>query len=246
MATPQLSPGVLIREVDLTVGRAENVLDNIGAIAGPFIKGPVDEPTEINTEQELISVFGKPQSQDAQYEYWMTASSFLTYGGVIKVVRTGGPFLSNANAGVAASTATMTGTGRIDNYDDYIINHAEATNFTYAAKNPGSWSNGLKVAFIDDFADQTLGINTTNLAGAGATIGVAVTSNIAGYTVAGVGTANAFSGYLKGIITGVNTNTSDAGQSTVDVKIFCRVETVGAGATVTGALDVDGGANCHI
>ena len=84
MATPQLSPGVLVREVDLTVGRAENVLDNIGGIAGPFIKGPVDEPTEINTEQELISVFGKPQSQDAQYEYWMTASSFLSYGGVLK------------------------------------------------------------------------------------------------------------------------------------------------------------------
>ena len=32
MATPQLSPGVLTREVDLTVGRAENVLDNIGGI----------------------------------------------------------------------------------------------------------------------------------------------------------------------------------------------------------------------
>jgi hypothetical protein len=40
MATPQLSPGVLVREVDLTVGRADNVLDNIGAIAGPF---PLDQ-----------------------------------------------------------------------------------------------------------------------------------------------------------------------------------------------------------
>ena len=38
MAVALLSPGVLIREVDLTVGRAENVLDNIGAIAGPFTK----------------------------------------------------------------------------------------------------------------------------------------------------------------------------------------------------------------
>ena len=47
MATPQLSPGVLTREVDLTVGRAENVLDNIGAIAGPFPIGPVDEPTQV-------------------------------------------------------------------------------------------------------------------------------------------------------------------------------------------------------
>ena len=233
MATPQLSPGVLVREVDLTVGRAENVLDNIGAIAGPFVKGPVDEPTEVNTEQELIDVFGKPQSQDAQYEYWMTASSFLTYGGVIKVVRTGGPFLSNANAGIAASTVSMTGSGRIDNYDDYMLNHSDASNFQYAAKNPGSWSNGLKVCFIDDYADQQLGINTTNLAGAGATIGVAVTSNIAGYTIAGVGTANAFTGYLKGIITGMTTDTSTAGNSTIDVKINCRVETVGGGSTST-------------
>ena len=30
MATPQLSPGVLVRELDLTVGRADNVTDNIG------------------------------------------------------------------------------------------------------------------------------------------------------------------------------------------------------------------------
>ena len=53
MATPQLSPGVLVREVDLTVGRAENVLDNIGAIAGLFEIGPVDDVIEISTEEQL-------------------------------------------------------------------------------------------------------------------------------------------------------------------------------------------------
>ena len=74
MATPQLSPGVLTREVDLTVGRAENVLDNIGAIAGPFSIGPVDEPIDIATEEDLINVYGKPLGTDAQYEYWMTAA----------------------------------------------------------------------------------------------------------------------------------------------------------------------------
>ena len=56
MATPQLSPGVLIREVDLTVGKLDNVLDNIGAIAGPFELGPVNEPTNITNEQDLINV----------------------------------------------------------------------------------------------------------------------------------------------------------------------------------------------
>jgi hypothetical protein len=98
MATPQLSPGVLTREVDLTVGRADNVLDNIGAIAGPFKIGPVDFPIDIATEQELIDVFGKPDSLDGQYEYWMSASAYLSYGGVLKVVRTDGDNLINANA----------------------------------------------------------------------------------------------------------------------------------------------------
>ena len=99
MAVALLSPGVLIREVDLTVGRAENVLDNIGGICGPFQKGPVDEPYTIETEQELITEFGKPISTDAQYEYWMAASSFLSYGGVLKVIRTDGDSLISANAG---------------------------------------------------------------------------------------------------------------------------------------------------
>jgi hypothetical protein len=100
MATPQLSPGVLVREVDLTVGRADNVLDNIGAIAGPFAIGPVEEPINITTEQELINTFGKPLSTDTQYEYWMSAANYLSYGGILKVVRADDTNLNNSNAGV--------------------------------------------------------------------------------------------------------------------------------------------------
>ena len=141
MATPQLSPGVLVREVDLTVGRADNVLDNIGAIAGPFEIGPVDEITNITTEQELISTFGKPISTDTQYEYWMSASNFLSYGGVLKVVRTADSNHNNANAGVGiASTTSLV----INNYDDYTQNHKTDNTFTYGAKNPGSWGNNLR------------------------------------------------------------------------------------------------------
>ena len=223
MATPQLSPGVLVREVDLTVGRADNVLDNIGAIAGPFPIGPVDFPVDIATEQDLINVFGKPQNTDSQYEYWMTASSYLSYGGVLKVVRTGGSTLNNANAGVGiASTASL----KIDNYDDYLNNHSDANNFTFAAKNPGSWANGLKVCFIDDYADQTLGITTTNLAGLGATVGYGVTVALSNQVIAGSGSTSVFNGYLKGIITGVTTDSTN-GNSTIDVKIVSRVSSAG-------------------
>ena len=160
MATPQLSPGVLVREVDLTVGRADNVLDNIGAIAGPFRIGPVEEAIDISTEQELINTFGKPLSTDTQYEYWMSASNFLSYGGVLKVVRQADDNLRNANAGVGiASTSVL----KVYNYDDYQNNHTTDASFTYAAKNPGSWADKLKVCYIDDVADQIIAVSYTHL-----------------------------------------------------------------------------------
>ena len=231
MATPQLSPGVLIREVDLTVGRAENVLDNIGAIAGPFPIGPVNEVTQINTSQQLIDTFGKPQSNDNQYEYWMTASSFLSYGGVIKVVRTSGTGLNNGNAGVGIASTTVLA---IENKDNYEGNWKTATNFTYAAKNPGSWSNTMKVCYIDNLADQTIGITTASLATAKALIGYGVTASVDGVVLPGAGTTAEFKGHLKGIITGVSTDATTSA-STISVKITSRVSYAGTETAVTYA-----------
>ena len=225
MATPQLSPGVLTREVDLTVGRAENVLDNIGAIAGPFSIGPVDEPIDIATEEDLINVMGKPLGTDAQYEYWMSAASYLSYGGVLKVCRTDGTNLNNANAGVGIAS-TSAGNLKIKNYDDYQNNWNTSTEFTYGAKNPGSWANGLKVCFIDDLADQTLGITTSSPGDYGAIVGYAVTAALSDVVIPGAGSTAGFSGYLKGIVTGVSTDATNS-LSTVDVKIVSRVSSAG-------------------
>jgi hypothetical protein len=195
-------------------------------IAGPFPIGPVDFPIDITTEQSLISTFGKPLSTDSQYEYWMSASSYLSYGGILKVVRTAGATLNNANAGVGIAATTLL---RIDNYDDYLNNHDDATNYTYAAKNPGSWGNGLKVCFIDDAADQIIGITTTNPSALGATIGFGVTANLSAVTIPGLGSTSTFTGYLKGIITGVTTDATN-GSSSIDVKILSRVSAAGTTA----------------
>jgi hypothetical protein len=229
MATPQLSPGVLTREVDLTVGRADNVLDNIGAIAGPFAIGPVDEAIDITTENELINVFGKPISTDAQYEYWMSASSFLSYGGVLKVVRTDGSNLVNANA--IRNSAGISTAGepalKIKNFDDYEANYADdVANYIFAAKNPGSWANNLKVCVIDDKADQILNVGAAVTALA--TVGMAVTTALSNVPSAGIGTTNTFNGYLKSIITGI-------GASTLDVKIKSVVSTAGSETSITYA-----------
>jgi phage tail sheath protein FI len=220
MATPQLSPGVLIREVDLTVGRPANINDNIGAIVGPFSIGPVSEPVDIPSEQDLINVFGKPLSTDAQYEYWMSASSFLSYGGVLKVVRADGANLVNANAARNISGVSTVGdvSLKIKNYDQYEAEIADddSVNYVFAAKTPGSWANDLKVAFIDDKADQIITIGTTS--SNQITVGAAVTSSVTSVAI-GVGTTSVFTGYVKAVVTGINT-----ALGTADVKIVAKVE----------------------
>jgi hypothetical protein len=221
MATPQLSPGVLIREVDLTVGRAENVLDNIGAIAGPFSIGPVEEPINISNERELLEVFGRPSSKDNEYEYWMSASSYLSYGGVLKVVRSDNDSLNNSNVGVETSSSTL----KIKNFDDYTLNYSDETQtYYFASKNPGTWANGLKVCYIDDVADQIIGLGITNPSSLGLSVGVGVTTPLVNISIPGDGVTEVFNGYLKGIVTEIQENLDG---SNLSIKILSRVSSDG-------------------
>ena len=57
----QVSPGVLVQERDLT-NVIPAVATTIGAVAGQFSQGPMDEVTSISSEKELIETFGKPDS----------------------------------------------------------------------------------------------------------------------------------------------------------------------------------------
>jgi len=212
MSLNLVSPGVKTREVDLTIGGVTASNEQIGAIAGPFEKGPINSPILIENEQDLLRVFGKPISTDAQYEYWMSASSFLSYGGILRVIRCDGDTLNNANSGVASSSTTV----QINSYEDYVNNHRTSTDWYYSAKNPGRWANELKVCVIDNFADQTIsGISTTGLS-----VGLGVTQSISGRVVAGSGTTSSSEGFIRGIITGV-------GVSEIYVKVTDRVSTAG-------------------
>ena len=214
MALNLVSPGVRIREVDLTVGGITAANNQVGAIAGPFQKGPVNVPILIETENDLLNVFGKPISSDSQYEYWLGASSYLSYGGILRVVRCDGTALNNANSTGIGSTAGTT--VKIKSTEDYN-NLTTAPTWDWAARNPGSWANNLKVCVIDAAADQRLAISTSNLQ-----VGYAVTATI-DQTVAGIGTTTREQGILKGIITKINA-------SSIDVKITAKSS--GAGTTV--------------
>tara|TARA_S200000501_G_scaffold47344_1_gene38188 strand:- start:1487 stop:3643 length:2157 start_codon:yes stop_codon:yes gene_type:complete len=206
------SPGIVVREVDLTIGRVDTATDKVGAIVAPFAKGPVNEPILVENEQDLLDNFGEPSETDKHFEHFMVAQSYLAYGGVMRVVRAGDVDLTNAYVGTASSI-------RIDSTEDYNnkgYDTSTITGVTFAARNPGSWGNGLKVALIDSKADQTLTIGISTL-----TVGVGVTQAVpAGTVVAGAGSTSLIDGYFKGIVTGVS-------GASVDVKFVAHVSTAG-------------------
>ena len=191
------SPGIVVREVDLTIGRVDSATDKNAAIVGPFEKGPVNIPIIVESEQDLIDNFGKPHNTDDQVEYWMVASSYLAYGGVLSVVRAADANLNNAT--------DDGGTVVINSVDDYInkgYDESTLAGTVVAARNPGSWANGLKVAIIDSLGDQVISVAST----VGAAVGMGVTQTASG-VLPGAGTTSVLDGTFKGIITEIGTGT---------------------------------------
>jgi hypothetical protein len=209
------SPGIVVREVDLTSGRVDPTSNKAAGIVAPFEKGPVEIPTLVETEADLLNNFGEPYSTNNHYEYWYTASSYLAYGGVLQVVRSDNSGLKNGVAGVATNI-------KIKSSDDYVNQGYDAniiSNVDFVAQNPGSWSNGLKIAVIDGKADQIL----TGYAGTAFQIGMGVTQSVpAGTVIAGLGTTSVLDGYFKGIITGTL-----SGGTSLEVKLTHHVSAAG-------------------
>jgi len=209
------SPGIVVREVDLTIGRATPSSDKIGAIVAPFAKGPVDSPTLVENENDLLNLFGQPYNVDKHYEHWLTASSYLSYGGSLRVVRADDDDIKNAFVGTASSVKIKS----LEHYETLGYDENTISGVVVAARNPGSWGNGVNVAIIDGKADQILGVTTT-----GAVIGYGVTQAISS-VLPGAGSTSVLNGYLKGIIT-------EIGAGKLGVKVLSQVSAAGTETTV--------------
>ena len=207
------SPGVLVREVDLTVGRIDPDSPSVGALAAPFAQGPVGEPTLIENENDLLNTFGKPYNVDNHYKHWMVASSYLAYGGSLQVVRSDDNSMANGMIGAATSTKIRS----VQHYNELGYASNTLADVTFAAKNPGSWGNSLRVAIIDGLADQVLtGIATTGGAlNENVAVGMGVTQAISSI-LPGAGTTSTLDGYLKGVVT-------EVGTSQISVKVLSHV-----------------------
>lgn len=192
------SPGIRVREVDLTVGRVDPTSDKFGGIVAPFAQGPVDLPVTVGSEKDLLDNFGKPYGNDKHYEHWMVASSYLAYGGQLRVVRSDDDNLYNA-----VSSGSSIKIKSVEHYEQLQYDENTITGRTVIAKNPGSWANGIRVGLIDAKADQILtGISTSGL-GQEISVGMGVTQAISS-VLPGAGTTSVLDGYLKGIVTEVD------------------------------------------
>lgn len=135
----QLSPGVQVTERDLT-SVVPAVGTSIGGTAGEFEWGPANEVVSISSENQLVSVFGKPSTDGTKNRNWFAAASFLAYTGSLKVVRG----LDTSAALNAGSTAGIL----IENEDKFNALSSPA-NGMFAAKYPGVLGNSLKVSMAD-------------------------------------------------------------------------------------------------
>jgi hypothetical protein len=153
-----VSPGIAIKEKDLTTS-VRNEPTSIGGIAIIAERGPIDQVVTISSEQELVDIFGKPNTTN--HQYWYSAASFLMYSNTLKVVRiettgavnacvSGTPILIKNN------THYTDGDGTTGPYDT-----GSADVGAWAARSAGSWGNSLRVEACNTAAGYSESAKTT-------------------------------------------------------------------------------------
>tara|TARA_B100000029_G_scaffold336685_1_gene328811 strand:- start:1448 stop:3358 length:1911 start_codon:yes stop_codon:yes gene_type:complete len=132
----QVSPGIVIKERDLSNAVVTGASAIRAAIASTFRKGPVGKIVNIGSERELIDTFGTPAEANAAD--WLVASEFLRYGGQLAVVR----------AATGVLNATLDGSA-------VLIGSKEAwdagvgSSEQFAARDAGADGNNLRVVVVD-------------------------------------------------------------------------------------------------
>ena len=164
MALNQLSPGVNVREIDLT-NFIPNVGTSGGAFVGQFTWGPVLDYTNISDSNRLAKVFGKPT--ESNYVDWYSVSNFLSYTNSCNVIR-----VTHNAAGVetafnaVSKSLSLSGVANdvtINNDASFAANYGVSASYVgknFAAKYPGQIGNTLEVVVVDGatYGDMALAL----------------------------------------------------------------------------------------
>lgn len=243
----QVSAGVVTREIDLTTV-VPAVSSTEAGIAGVFHWGPLNQRILIDSENVLVSRFGKPTNFN--FETWFTAANFLAYGDTLYVVRVAN--VTSTNTEIAALSA-YANVGSVANVlSQVVLNEVDYegkdgtfdTDVLYIAKYPGELGNSLRVSVCDSanaftgnlalsnsIVDGTFSINigsntitaTFEPAGAGEiadanTRATALISFIADGDLIEIGNSTIGTQYLK--VTGVDASpTTNATHAVVEIDV---------------------------
>jgi hypothetical protein len=142
----QISPGVNVSEVDLTTVVPQDT-GIAGGFAGNFVWGPAGLVTQVTNENDLVQIFGQPNSNTATS--FFTAASFLAYSNNLKVVRAVGANSRNATANTNPNSTNLL-VNNPNNYELLFLNsNSNNTYGPFAARYAGGLGNSLSISFID-------------------------------------------------------------------------------------------------
>jgi phage tail sheath protein FI len=226
----QVSPGVEVKEIDLT-NVIPAVSSSIGGYSGYFRWGPVNQIGLVSSEKELAGKFGTPDA--AHTQSFLTASSFLKYGGALKVVRAGNAQMLNS---VETSVGYEVATGGIES----VAIASPITQFASATGNE-------TLTITEDAGGSGVGAQIAPLY----QVNVTDTEKVAGYTVASIVDSGATlaDGVYSAIVDGetlgftiassvitIDTNVFLLANSTVSVD---ALDSLGASTGVNVDLTID-------
>ena len=229
-----VSPGVHVREIDLT-NVVPAVSTSIGAIAGPFQKGPVSSVTAISSEEQLLQTFGKPNSSN--FEWWFTAANFLQYGDALRVVRTeSGITNAGANSGILIRDD--------DHYED-SFSTGQGSHGEWAARTAGTWGNSIGVDICPSARAFEQALGTLNLVnGAGAVGDLQITVDDQDATDATIAVGDIIKFFTNNSVTATSNGAITVPSKTLTVD--GNSGTIAVGQRVIGAGISDGGVQAKV
>ena len=148
----QVSPGVQIKEIDLTL-IVPAVSTTATGFAGYFETGPVGIRSAVPSINELRRIYGDPSNTN--FEEFYTCANFLGYGANLQVVRVVNEDTSkNASVGSGSSEKIL-----IKNKDDYDDKGADLGDNYFIAKFPAGSTNDVSKLYGNSL--QVVAFNQT-------------------------------------------------------------------------------------
>lgn len=141
----QLSPGVIVNEVDLTT-IVPGVSTSRGAFVGQFNWGPVLEPRLINDETGLLNTFQRP-TDSSQNSFvgtsFFSCANFLAYSNSLFVVRVVG---ANSRNAAANSNSSISVGNELVFENSYLYANTANAHGAFIARFPGALGNSISIS----------------------------------------------------------------------------------------------------